>query len=388
MKKLKGFTLLELIIVMAIFSIIMYSAVQLLDPVAKFYVRSSNFENTTACTDNMRRCIEGNLKYADRIRAYSQFTPYTYDETDYKKAGAFQSVTLSNDLLQQVQDFYTLFFEGRSFLDISGNIYVLVFDNTETVNDTELATLSKLSDFTGNMLNRGKLVLITFPFDVTSGMTPTDLTQPTNYTVQLWNVNQKLYGNFDYHFAMNSMNSTAIDNARNNLLIATSATTSATTATDVNGSVITAPPVFSPNIEVFNPQDFAISITSNEIRRTAHGLTRRDTGTASVASFSMKNVLNAADGYRTASYDYKTVMVGNEASWHSFATNPNAGGNIIPRYAELNTYTGATPFDGFYFIFTNPDNIRDVPDIDPNFDPNTDPRFSMQNVFSNTVVTP
>ena len=115
MKKLKGFTLLELIIVMAIFSIIMYSAVQLLAPVSKFFVRSSNFENTTACMDNMRRCIEGNLKYADRVRAYNSFVPYTYNDATY------QSITPTNDLLDNVKDFY-IEFVGDSLTAAYGNI--------------------------------------------------------------------------------------------------------------------------------------------------------------------------------------------------------------------------------------------------------------------------
>ena len=53
-QKLKAFTLVELVIVMGMFTIIMFSVLQLLDPVSKFFVRSSNFEYTTACVDNIK----------------------------------------------------------------------------------------------------------------------------------------------------------------------------------------------------------------------------------------------------------------------------------------------------------------------------------------------
>ena len=43
-KQLKGFTLVELVVVMAIFSMIMFGAMQLMDPVSKIFQRTSNYE--------------------------------------------------------------------------------------------------------------------------------------------------------------------------------------------------------------------------------------------------------------------------------------------------------------------------------------------------------
>ena len=81
MKKIiKGFTLIELVIVLALFSIVMFSVLQLLDPVSKFFVRSSNYETTTACIDNIKRAIEGNLKYADRVRVFSGYEAFSNSE--------------------------------------------------------------------------------------------------------------------------------------------------------------------------------------------------------------------------------------------------------------------------------------------------------------------
>ena len=385
MKKLKGFTLLELVIVMAVFSIIMYSAVQLLDPVSKFFVRSSNFENTTACIDNLRRCIEGNLKYADRVRVFADSRPYTYDETDLTKSGAYQTVTPSAALLTNVKAFYDTYFADRKFLDISGSIYVLCFDNEEIIQQGDpnnaadkadlkkLVHYNKLGDYTNLKVNQGKLVLMRFEFDnYDTSKSSADAVAKIERDagnkivypkIDVWSVNQKLYANFDYSFSMNALKDSAVSNAINNPIITTAATsststTSATTATDINGSVITAPtPIISP-IQTFNPQDFNIRITARQVRKTNNGLVRDATGVESVASFSMKNVLNAADAYRTAAIDYKPRLKSgaSETAEHSYFVDQ------LPRYIDLQ-HGSDTGYNGFYFIFTNPDDILDVPDL-------------------------
>ncbi|MBR5362885.1 MAG: prepilin-type N-terminal cleavage/methylation domain-containing protein [Oscillospiraceae bacterium] len=357
MKKLKGFTLLELVIVMAIFSIIMYSAVQLLQPVSKFFVRSSNFENTTACMDNMRRCIEGNLKYADRVRAYNGFKPYDY-------SADFQSVTVTNDLIDKVKSFYREFFEDRRFIDTGGTINVLVFDNTEIVPDADLAGLSKLSDYTSKQVNQGKLVLIQFPFDNYGGTgVATDAASlaANMQTPILWSVNQKLYGNFDYRFSLDAVSDTIVS-ANTDPLVTTAAgeTTTAPlviTETDTNGSVIGSRLFADTSNSFFNPRDFNIQIACREIRRSGGGLVRQTPTSANVASFSMKNVMNASDGYRTAALDYVTVL-GNSGDDESGEHDYRAD-RAVPRYKNFEDGTG---FDGFYFIFTLPEEIHDVAD--------------------------
>lgn len=378
MRKLKGFTLLELIIVMAIFSIIMYSAVQLLDPVSKFFVRSSNFENTTACIDNMRRCIEGNLKYADRVRVYFHQTPYTY-------ASDFKSVTPTAQLEKNVGDFYDTFFANRQFLDVEGNIYVLVFDNTLIEDDTALKTHTKLSEYTSKQINQGKLVLFTYPYDA---RTDTASTVVAKGTYDLWSVNQKLYGNFDYSFSMSELKDAAIQQAIDNPFVTTAstssvATTTATTATDINGTIVTAAPFVQEEYARFNPQDFTIRIDCREIRRSPNGLIRKDTGTSSVASFSMKNVLNAADGFRTAAVDYvPTLSAGvdvnaSEGFSYTIARKP-------ARFKDIDPAEVGTDSNFFYFIFTVPDDVHDIPDLEASFDKDHDNRLVNQKAVTTT----
>ncbi len=377
MKKLKGFTLLELIIVMAIFSIIMYSAVQLLAPVSKFFVRSSNYENTTACIDNMRRCIEGNLKYADRVRAYNGFEPFTYvDGSDFK------AITVSNDLNEKVKDFYLEFFKDRKFIDATGVINVLIFDNRILADDTALQGMSQLSQYTSAQLNQGKIVHLQFPFNNYNGDDENTIIGNME-TPNLWSVNQKLYGNFDYRFSLDAVSQAIID-ANTDVLTnlesgATTPTALSFTQTDASGSVVTDPsgnPI-SWTPAFFNPSDFNISISAREIRRTPNGLVREAPTTANVASFSMKNVLNASDGYRTSSLDYVTLLdTGTEDALHTYTAKP------VPRYENIvnNTGTGtAGAFDGFYFIFTLPEEVND------HFDPNNPAPLNSQEIFQTTT---
>ena len=128
MKKVrKGFTLLELIIVMALFSIVMYGVLMFLLPVSKFFVRASNFETTTACVDNMKRAIEGNLKYADRVHAYSGYGTDTIDAN--------------------VEKFWEEYFKDRMLMDCKGEIRVMVFDSTS---NHQSGTLEDLTNFNKN----------------------------------------------------------------------------------------------------------------------------------------------------------------------------------------------------------------------------------------------
>lgn len=69
-KVLKGFTLVELIVVMAIFSVIMLGAMQFFDPVNRMRKRASIEEANAAAVDNMKNYLEGSLRYADCIEVY------------------------------------------------------------------------------------------------------------------------------------------------------------------------------------------------------------------------------------------------------------------------------------------------------------------------------
>ncbi|MGN1411336.1 MAG: type II secretion system protein [Oscillospiraceae bacterium] len=66
-KKLRGFTLVELIVVMAIFGIIMFAALQLMLPVGNQFRSTAEYEGARASIDNIKRYLDGSLRYADRV---------------------------------------------------------------------------------------------------------------------------------------------------------------------------------------------------------------------------------------------------------------------------------------------------------------------------------
>ena len=360
----KGFTLLELVIVMALFSLVMYSVAKLFAPVSKFFVRSSNYESTTACVDNMKRAIEGNLKYADRVRCYSDFAPcttaaHTSDPDAYVASPA---------LIEQVNMFWTDYFMNRQYIDYKGKIYVMAFDNT--VYETNLAGYSTLHDFTDQNLNAGQIMLFEFNFARTEGLTTTEHTTLTDgtskyyyeyfsagnkgtgadgthgqYTVKPWYVNQKMYGNYEYQFSLGNFSAGA-------------------------GAS-------------FDPSNCVINIESYELQRNGgNGLVLKDAPHRSTASFSMKNVLDATVKYSQPLFDHKTLNnpVLTAPDYEKVITDPTP----ISRYSPIVTNSGAAWHTsasssitgsnaaedlrpGFYFIFTIPDTVYSVTADDGNY---------------------
>ena len=77
-KTLKGFTLIEMIIVVAVFGMIMAVVLSFLDPVRKVYTRTYIESDAQAISENMRRYIGDQIQYADRMRVY---TGKTFDDT-------------------------------------------------------------------------------------------------------------------------------------------------------------------------------------------------------------------------------------------------------------------------------------------------------------------
>ena len=117
-KKVKGFTLIELIIVMAVFSVIMFGALQLIEPTSRIYTRSYNQENASAAVDNIKRYLEEELRYAEAIRI--QGTEPTQEE-----------------LVDFVNDYYN----GKVYYQKKSD-----FDKLETVFSSELNSVAPLMD--------------------------------------------------------------------------------------------------------------------------------------------------------------------------------------------------------------------------------------------------
>ncbi|MBQ8921650.1 MAG: prepilin-type N-terminal cleavage/methylation domain-containing protein [Oscillospiraceae bacterium] len=393
-KKHSGFTLVELIIVMALFSIIMYSAVQLMQPVSKYFVRSSNYESTTSCIDNMKRAIEGNLKYADRVRCYANYKPYqgnahSSEPSDYVPTDV---------MIEQVNMFWTDYFMNRQYIDYKGKIYVMVFDNTVYEQNPKSNAYPTLKSFSDSMMNAGQILLYEFNFGPTEGLTADRTpaysasgqyvenngiveyrsdqgsgsgvkynayfsngtgsygTGDHQYTVTPWYVNQKMYGNYEYQFSLGDF-------------------ANASTAD-------------------FDPSNCTINIEAYELNRSSDGigLILNDSSNHASASFCMKNVLDATKKYTRPLFDFKQIrnpdtaaeayekviiesysghplgisrynsIVTNNGTTNEF-TNTN-GSNKVSILGSTDT-TDLRP--GFYFIFTVPETTYSVTSADGSY---------------------
>lgn len=116
-KKLKGFTLLELVIVMAIFSVIAVGAMAMIRPAMQLFNKTASQEGASADIDNISRYIQDNLKYADRVNVY-----YGYGQTSVsgmlnanisgkytkiqKEGTEWKKVTYESTPLQYFRDYY------------------------------------------------------------------------------------------------------------------------------------------------------------------------------------------------------------------------------------------------------------------------------------------
>lgn len=79
-KSAKGFTLIELIIVLAIFSVIMVGALSLVDPVSKINSRAKTNENSYAYVDNIQNYLLDSLEFSDDLWLYQG--DYNQDELE------------------------------------------------------------------------------------------------------------------------------------------------------------------------------------------------------------------------------------------------------------------------------------------------------------------
>lgn len=68
---LKGFTLIEMVIVIAIFGLLMGVALTMIDPVNRVYKNAYNENDTQSISENLRRYIGDQLQYADRMAVYT-----------------------------------------------------------------------------------------------------------------------------------------------------------------------------------------------------------------------------------------------------------------------------------------------------------------------------
>lgn len=120
--KAKGFTLIELIIVMAIFSVIMFGAMQLMQPSRALFNRGYDSESVTAAEKNIKNYLESNLRYVQYIKITNEaLPPPTLSE-------AQRMLIMTN----KVRSFINEHYNGKideTGAPATGKIYVMYIDN-------------------------------------------------------------------------------------------------------------------------------------------------------------------------------------------------------------------------------------------------------------------
>jgi prepilin-type N-terminal cleavage/methylation domain-containing protein len=123
LKKFKGFTLVELIVVMAIFGIIMFAVIQLISPVSRQFSSTAEYEQARSSIDNVSRYINGTLRYANRVSINYCSDVYTED--------------IDSAVAKFAQPYFYANGDGYYDKDKSKeDIYVLMFDNSNKFGDT------------------------------------------------------------------------------------------------------------------------------------------------------------------------------------------------------------------------------------------------------------
>lgn len=116
-KVLKGFTLIELIIVLAIFSIILTLVMSFIDPATRLMKSTSVKEKTGAYVDNVSEYLENSLRYAKFVHIYDGEEPSVYQIRDIVSLNLNGAVTIKDN-------------SGTPY-PVEGNVRVLKMDNSD-----------------------------------------------------------------------------------------------------------------------------------------------------------------------------------------------------------------------------------------------------------------
>lgn len=165
MKKLKAFTLIELIIVMAIFTGIAVGAMAMIKPAMKLFNNTAELEKSSADADNIRRYIEDNLRYADRLFNCIGFDDFSSIEKDSYDLILYDSISDSALPTPKTDQPILTYFNDLYFPYSSpDNIYVMEIDNGDifapggmgkiTIYKFDSGTLSKESEANSDYYNK------------------------------------------------------------------------------------------------------------------------------------------------------------------------------------------------------------------------------------------
>lgn len=125
-KNLKGFTLIELIIVMAIFSIIMFGAIRIMNPLNKIVKNASIQESSSASVDNIKHYVEDSIRYAECIDVYQGKLSKDGGTTEMTRAEAAKNFIDEHYFNRVVPNA-----AGTGVVPLTGKVRMLEFNNDD-----------------------------------------------------------------------------------------------------------------------------------------------------------------------------------------------------------------------------------------------------------------
>ena len=147
MKKVrKGFTLLELIVVMAIFSILLVGVMAITKPVSKIFKNTSLSEKTYSYANNIQTYLQGRLEYSESL------VVITSDKMDTDGDGVISSI----DVAAWAEDFRKSHYDnavgynGKKVTYLQGKIHILQLMNNDDGTHQKGDILHRVYDFTSD----------------------------------------------------------------------------------------------------------------------------------------------------------------------------------------------------------------------------------------------
>lgn len=184
----KGFTLIELIVVMAIFSILMVAVMALTGPVERLFHKTALSEKTYSYANNIQLYLQGKLEYAEDVYVG------TTDKMDLNGVNDVDD----EDLAKVVEAFRkehfekTVTYDGNKAAYMQGNIHVIKLCNNDT----------KLKD--GTSVPRGQIVHRVYGFESDKEITESSpYTEKADLNEAFFNASDAVY---NYNYALGSSN--------------------------------------------------------------------------------------------------------------------------------------------------------------------------------------
>ncbi len=128
-KRLKGFTLVEMIVVVALFMMMMACVFSVLGPMNRVFDDTAKYADAQAVADNVARYIEDEVRYSNRLHLYDKVSVDEANESIFVK-----------DCVKDFREAYVFGQTGKTRLsgsDTEDLVYVLKIDNPADENDLE-----------------------------------------------------------------------------------------------------------------------------------------------------------------------------------------------------------------------------------------------------------